>query len=72
MDKHVQWTDTQPKTYMNLFWQVGDALFTHDLFSEHASPMIIHTDQPTYQTRANAHNNNITCARQPYHDLGKI
>ena len=57
---------------MNLFWQVGDAQFMHDLFSKCASPTITHDDQATYQTIANAHNNNITWAKCSYHDLGKI
>ena len=54
------------------FWQVGDAQFMHDLLSEHASPMIMHSNQTTYQTIANAHINNITRAKWSYHDLGNI
>ena len=46
-----------------IFWQVGNAQFAHDLFSECTSPMIMHSDQTTYQTIANAHNNNITWAK---------
>ena len=57
---------------MHLFWQVGDAQFMHDLFSKCASPTITHDEQATYQTIANAHNNNITWAKCSYHDLGKI
>ena len=46
-----------------IFWQVGNAQFMHNLFSKHTSPMIAHSDQPTYQTIDNAHNNNITWAK---------
>ena len=44
----------------------------HGLKREHMSPMIMNSDQPTYQTIHNAHNNSITWAKQSYHDLGKI
>ena len=64
--------DTQAKSWMNLFLQVGNVRFMHNLFSEHMSPTIVHGDQPTYQTIDNAHNNNITWAKESYHDLGKI
>ena len=51
------------KHAQTIFWQVGDARFTHDLFSKCMSPTITHGDQTTYQTIANAHNNNITWAK---------
>ena len=39
-------------------------MITHDLFSEHVSPMIAHGNQTAYQTIANAHNNSITWGKQ--------
>ena len=34
--------------------------FMHDPSSEHMSPMIMHSDQTTYQNIPNAHNDSIT------------
>ena len=51
---------------------IHDSQLVHDLFSEHTSPTIMNSDQTTYQTIANAHNNNITRGNQSYHDLAKI
>ena len=60
-------------------------MITHDLKSEHVSPMIMHDlkrkctspmimqgDQTTYQTIGNAHNNSITWGEQSYHGLAMI
>ena len=45
------------------FWAIWQFMtcsqLMHDKFSKHASPTIMHSDQTTYQTIANAHNNNI-------------
>ena len=59
---HDGWTCDQNHA-QTIFWQVGNAHFVHDLFSEHVSPTIMHGEQPTYQTIDNAHNNNITWAK---------
>ena len=75
MDGHAQWMDMQLKTCMNCFFgdsAIHDSQLVHDLFSEHTSPTIMNSDQTTYQTIANAHNNNITRGNQSYHDLAKI
>ena len=46
--------------------------FTHDQSSEHVSPIIMHSDQTTYQTIPNAHNDSITWRKRSHHDLAKI
>ena len=51
------------KCAQTIIWQVGDARFAHNLFSKCVSPMIMHSNQTTYQTIANTHNNNITWAK---------
>ena len=71
MNMHDGWTG-DPKHAQTIFWQVGNVQFVHDLFSEDTSPTITHGNQTTYQTIANAHNNNIRWAKQSYHDLAKI
>ena len=52
--------------------QGGEVSTSSDPSEECMSPMIVHGDQHAYQTIDNAHNNNITWAKQSYHDLGKI
>ena len=59
-------------THEPFFGKLANAQFMHDLFSKQVSPVIVHSNQTTYQTIAKAHNSNTTWAKQSYHDLGKI
>ena len=47
-------------------------MIMHDLKSECTSPTIVYSNQTTYQTIANAHNNSIAWGKQSYHDLVEI
>ena len=51
MNMHDGWTHNQQHA-QTVFWQVGNAQFMHGLFSKHTSPMIMHSNQTTYQTIA--------------------
>ena len=48
------------------------AQLMHDHSSKHMSHMIMHNNQPTIKTIANAHNNSITWGNQSFHDLAKM
>ena len=62
---------TTKNAHEPFFGELAIHNFMHDQSSKHTSPTIMHSDQTTYQTIPNAHNDSITWRKQSYHHLGK-